>query len=657
MANVYKTPGVYVEEISTLPASIAQVETAIPAFIGYTEKADRISVADLKLKPTRITSLVQYEQYFGKGPSYTYGTIMLDANNTVTSSTIGSVLYTYESMQLYFANGGGPCYIVSIGTYSDTLAKADFLLGVAALKKYDEPTLILFPDAVKLSATDLGEVQQAAIKQCADLQDRFTICDVKETAGGDDITYASDIDTFRFNIGTKNLKYAAAYTPFINAGLTKTIHYRDIYLDLNKGGAVTVQALTTIPAVITIADNLDKAVSDVDTLGTDIATVIGGGFSDLKDKYYSLVNALKSTTNDAGAITAGENLFKLAYDLSVKADNWVADATILGTSLTSTITTSIANGGVLYNAYESLIALDAGAASAVGSDFDVYTGYSADKDADWETVDALWSTAPTPDTAPYVGATSRDMIIAAEPTITALFETIYFEVTGFQEDAAQSEEALEASLYEQHSAYKKIVDQLAATLSTMPPSGVIAGIYADTDRSRGVWKAPANVSLTGVVSLTHTIDNEAQQDLNVDANTGKSINCIRAFTGKGILVWGARTLAGNDLEWRYVPVRRLFIMIEESIRKATEFVVFEPNDANTWVRVKGMINNFLSELWKQGALAGAKPAAAFFVNCGLGETMTAQDILEGKLIVEIGLAAVRPAEFIILRFSHKLQES
>jgi uncharacterized protein len=122
-------------------------------------------------------------------------------------------------------------------------------------------------------------------------------------------------------------------------------------------------------------------------------------------------------------------------------------------------------------------------------------------------------------------------------------------------------------------------------------------------------------------------------------------------------VWGARTLAGNDLEWRYVPVRRLFIMIEESIKKATEFVVFEPNDANTWVRVKGMINNFLTEMWKNGALAGAKPEHAFFVNCGLGETMTSIDILEGKLIVEIGLAAVRPAEFIILRFSHKLQES
>ena len=148
-----------------------------------------------------------------------------------------------------------------------------------------------------------------------------------------------------------------------------------------------------------------------------------------------------------------------------------------------------------------------------------------------------------------------------------------------------------------------------------------------------------------------------QEGLNVDATSGKSINAIRHFSGKGTLVWGARTLAGNDNEWRYIPVRRLFIFIEESVKKATEFVVFEPNDANTWLRVKAMIENFLSKLWREGALAGATPNAAYFVKVGLGQTMTPLDILEGRMNVEIGLAAVRPAEFIILKFSHKLQES
>jgi Bacteriophage tail sheath protein len=123
------------------------------------------------------------------------------------------------------------------------------------------------------------------------------------------------------------------------------------------------------------------------------------------------------------------------------------------------------------------------------------------------------------------------------------------------------------------------------------------------------------------------------------------------------LVWGARTLAGNDNEWRYVSVRRFFIFVEESTKKATEQFTFEPNDANTWVKVQAMIENFLTTQWRAGALQGIKPEHAFYVAVGLGKTMTPLDILEGRMIVEIGMAAVRPAEFIILRFSHKMAES
>ncbi|MBT2561615.1 phage tail sheath family protein [Pedobacter sp. ISL-68] len=206
-----------------------------------------------------------------------------------------------------------------------------------------------------------------------------------------------------------------------------------------------------------------------------------------------------------------------------------------------------------------------------------------------------------------------------------------------------------------------LFNQIKAALDayTVPlyPSGIIAGIMARVDNDRGVWKAPANVSLLTVDKPLITISDEEQDYLNVDATSGKSINVIRKFAGRGTLVWGARTLAGNDNEWRYVPVRRLFIMVEESIKKATEFVVFEPNDAKTWMRVKTMCQNFLNQLWRQGALAGAKPEDAFFVNVGLGITMTALDILEGRLIIEIGMAAVRPAEFIVLKFSHLLAKS
>ncbi|WP_317172810.1 phage tail sheath family protein [Hymenobacter sp. HDW8] len=191
----------------------------------------------------------------------------------------------------------------------------------------------------------------------------------------------------------------------------------------------------------------------------------------------------------------------------------------------------------------------------------------------------------------------------------------------------------------------------------MPPSAAVAGIYAAVDTSRGVWKAPANLSVSAVIQPSIQFSTLEQDQMNVDVVGGKSVNAIRAFTGKGTLVWGARTLAGNDNEWRYVNVRRFFIFVEESVKKAIESFVFEPNDANTWVRVQAMIENFLTTLWRQGALQGIKPEHAFYVAVGLGKTMTALDILEGRLNVEVGMAVVRPAEFIILKFSHKLAES
>jgi hypothetical protein len=204
--------------------------------------------------------------------------------------------------------------------------------------------------------------------------------------------------------------------------------------------------------------------------------------------------------------------------------------------------------------------------------------------------------------------------------------------------------------------YNAVKAELSRHLMTLPSSGAIAGIYARVDRTRGVWKAPANENVLGILGPDIKINKEQQEPLNVHT-TGKSIDAIRAFVGKGTLVWGARTLAGNDNEWRYVSVRRLFNMIEESIQESTEWVVFESNDAMTWLKVKTQIEVYLEGLWRQGALAGPSPSAAFFVNVGLGVTMNNDDILNGRMNIEIGIAAVRPAEFIILKFSHKMQEA
>lgn len=202
--------------------------------------------------------------------------------------------------------------------------------------------------------------------------------------------------------------------------------------------------------------------------------------------------------------------------------------------------------------------------------------------------------------------------------------------------------------------YCQMIKKISVKLSTLPPSAAMAGVYTRTDINQGVWKAPANVSLTSVISPTVKISHDEQERLDLSSD-GKSINAIRAFIGDGVRVWGAGTLAGNSPDWRYISARRTAIMLKESIRKGIEYCVFEPNDANTWMTIKRITENFLSHIWKQGGLVGSSPADAFSVRVGLGETMTPEDILEGHLHVSISVALIRPAEFIEIRLSQQMR--
>ena len=198
--------------------------------------------------------------------------------------------------------------------------------------------------------------------------------------------------------------------------------------------------------------------------------------------------------------------------------------------------------------------------------------------------------------------------------------------------------------------------EMRKRLNLLPPSAAMAGIFTMVDNTRGVWKAPVNVSLNGVINACVPISHAQQGDLNVTPQ-GKSINAIRDFVGEGVLVWGARTLDGNSLDYRYINVRRTLTMLEQSIRLAAKALVFEPNTADTWVTIKSMIVNFLTSIWKRGGLAGATPEDAFSVSVGLGETMTQQDILDGILRVTALVTISRPAEFIEITFEQKMQTS
>ena len=176
----------------------------------------------------------------------------------------------------------------------------------------------------------------------------------------------------------------------------------------------------------------------------------------------------------------------------------------------------------------------------------------------------------------------------------------------------------------------------------MPPSGYVAGVYARVDGERGVHKAPANEIVRGALGLRYTITKGEQDILNP-----KGINCIREFKGRGIRIWGARTIS-SDPEWRYVNVRRLFNMVEHSIEKGTQWVVFEPNDQNLWKKVTRNIKAFLSRIYMSGALFGKSPDQAFYVKCD-EETNPPEVIDAGQLICEIGMCPVKPAEFVIFR--------
>lgn len=184
----------------------------------------------------------------------------------------------------------------------------------------------------------------------------------------------------------------------------------------------------------------------------------------------------------------------------------------------------------------------------------------------------------------------------------------------------------------------------------VPPGGYVLGLYARTDIDRGVFKAPANDTLRGVFDLEYQVNTGTQELLNP-----RGVNAIRSFPGRGIRVWGARTLSANSL-WKYVSVRRLFIFLERSIYEGTQWVVFEPNDEKLWERVKDTIRLFLRGQWRNGALMGLTEEQAFTIKCDRS-TMTQDDILNGRLVCEIGIAPVRPAEFVVFRIFQNTAEA
>jgi uncharacterized protein len=598
--------------------------------------------------PTKVRSLIEYELLYGGEPSTNGRSILVHLDDAwqPASVDLGLTYYMYQSLRQFYANGGGDAYILSVGTYSsDGVDKAELIAALAVLEKADEPTLVLVPDAFSFTdPQDLGDVQAQVLMHCAKMQDRFGMFDVLHDAGGNG--EADDALAFRNKVGNNNLSYGAAYYPEVQSSL----------------GPLEITA-----AEIGLLDSSDIPVTLADVAGNvpELTTGLlehGQAMNDV----LAIQTALEAGNYDADFLAADslvggqliiETKIQILKQMGLDLIGLGISNPVVVPLFDSTVDPAGTLEGSMNTLYKYYLALfDAGSSGPVivpppgtviaPGDFPTYA-----------TLAAVVFPLAAPQNLyndPGFPADPDEAALNSAGAFTALFNQVKGYFTALQA-LAETQLLSEENLVASSSTYASIIAAIRNTGYVLSPTAAVAGVYAVTDATRGVWKAPANVSLNAVADVSRKFQTTELDDLNMPTN-GKAINAVRPFRGQGILVYGARTLAGNDNEWRYISVRRLFLMVEESVRKACEPLVFEPNDANLWQRVRGMIENFLTGLWRDGALAGATTKDAFFVKAGLGSTMTAQDILDGKLIVEIGMAAVRPAEFVILKFMHKMQE-
>ena len=585
-----KTPGVYIVEKNAFPNSVVEAPTAIPAFIGITEKAMNGN-DDLKNKPWKISSMTEFIKYFGGAPELSFtvdikqyfylskapkdaqkvlakelmepeskvckycicppsetATAKDENEQDLTDTPVGYAFYLdgtnlytlYYNMSLFFANGGGTCYIVSVGTYGkDTLDDTKVTTALTNLEKEQEITMIIVPEAVENTGV-CTNIQQNMLKHCGEMANRFTILDVAPKYPNND-QLNTRMETFQGSIGSEYMSYGAAYYPWLN---TSVLGDRDIDGEM----------FTWSETFYTYRDK----------------------FSDVDRNLQAIIEKF------------------MFQSIEVEKDKKV---TIRGKEYA----------------------------------YDIITKELLEKDL-------------------------GEGIIATVETISAVDPTPEKKVITFSSRYVTDKNGFHQALFNGSVLYQYAMKGLKKYLNLLPPSAAMAGIYTRVDNTRGVWKAPANVSVSYVESTAENIDDKEQEDLNAPMN-GKAINVIRAFQGEGIKVWGARTLDGNSLDWRYINVRRTLLFLEESVKNAARAYVFEPNDAGTWINMKSMIENFLRGIWKRGGLAGATPEDAYEVHVGLGDTMTAEDILEGIMRITVLVAVTHPAEFIEITFQQQAQKS
>ena len=607
-----KTPGVYIIEKNAFPNSVVEAPTAIPAFIGYTERAVNGN-DDLTNVPWKISSMTEYIQYFGGGPDLKFEVDIKDGSLCIE----GKNSYTlYYNMMLFFANGGGACYIVSVGSYKDALKKDSMITGLGKLTLEQEITLVAIPEAVNLSSSEeFKDIQQQMLSHCGNtMKNRFALLDIYPKAN-EKTKIEDQVNFFCDNIGSSFLSYGAAYFPWLN---TSIVGERDL-----KGDMFTWT---------------DNAYIHRTQLDAGFAEIVESLFV---EEFEIKENVVKNNHTFKLEEVVKGNIYADGDTKETKAIGWIESVIDFKEAGKEEVIKKDVKVVWLFSSFTEEFEIE-GSVLKNGHTFKLEEVVEGDIYADSDTEKAKvigWI-----ESIKDIKEDGNEEVIKKNVKVVWLFPNNV------------DKQALHQALYNVSSVYKQAIKGVLKNLNLFPPSAAMAGIYTMVDNSRGVWKAPANVTLNYVGSTVEDIDDEQQADLNTPTH-GKAVNVIRLFRGEGVKVWGARTLDGNSLDWRYVNVRRTLLFLEESIKNAARAYVFEPNDAGTWINMKCMIDSFLRSVWKRGGLAGATPEDAFEVHIGLGDTMTAEDILDGIMRITVLVAVTHPAEFIEITFQQQAQKS
>ena len=587
----YLSPGVYVEEYDSGATPMQGVSTSTAGFVGLAERGPIIG------EPQLVTSFADYRRMYG---------------GYLSEAGYGSARFLPYAVEQFFANGGSRAYIMrAVPGDAKSGSKTTGVLRVTAASpgSWAENMRVIVTPSYK-AKTQVFEVNGADL--LLKNADGFNAGDVVELYDGSRSVYATIKSTL-----DKTVTLDAPCTLDVadrKVGTAKYIRTCEITITARLGEMVeTFENLSLKPGLLNYAP--------VKTAKSDLIKVeiLSGAAPSAPASSWSGGDENEDDETPSYGASYSSPARVAPYEL--------CDGT--GEEMTL-ILEGGSNGSVLNVTADAYTGKDDGPGSRTGLQAFI------------ENANVSVMLIPGV-TAPEVQAALIGFCENKKSCFAILDVPIDYKKTN---DVANFRDMYDSTYAAMYHPWLEMYDAGEKRSTYFPPSGAMAGIYSRSDNERGVHKAPANEVVRGCTGLSCNYNTGEQDILNPIG-----VNLIRAFPGRGIRVWGARTISSNGL-WKYLNVRRLFIYVEESIRANTNWVVFEPNSEVLWQRVRRTISSFLAVCWRDGALAGSSPDEAFFVECG-PTTMTQDDIDNGRLICQIGIAPVKPAEFVIFRITQK----